>query len=62
MKKAATLHVYAPHLLDGQGMVSGFSFPFETNTHGMINHVGPIYWEILFALIKCTVYTGRRDS
>ncbi|EPQ55571.1 DUF1620-domain-containing protein [Gloeophyllum trabeum ATCC 11539] len=35
----ASVHVFAPHLADGKGLVSGFAFPFDTRTHGIINHV-----------------------
>lgn|SRR6266404_7300891 len=35
----ASGHVYAPHLAGGQGLVSGFTFNFDTETHGIINHV-----------------------
>ncbi|KAI0292365.1 hypothetical protein B0F90DRAFT_1770565 [Multifurca ochricompacta] len=35
----AAAHVYAPHLADGQGLVSGFTFNFDTETHGIISHV-----------------------
>ncbi|KAI0270649.1 DUF1620-domain-containing protein [Gloeopeniophorella convolvens] len=35
----ASAHVYAPHLSDGQGLVSGFTFNFDTEAHGIISHV-----------------------
>ncbi|KDR78137.1 hypothetical protein GALMADRAFT_94668 [Galerina marginata CBS 339.88] len=31
--------VFAGHLVSGQGLASGFVFPFDTNTHGIIGHV-----------------------
>ncbi|TFY78833.1 hypothetical protein EWM64_g5179 [Hericium alpestre] len=34
----ASVHVYAPHLADGKGLVSGFTFSFQTNVHGIIKH------------------------
>lgn len=34
----ASAHVYAPHLAEGKGLVSGFTFNFDTNTHGIISH------------------------
>ncbi|KAA1466837.1 DUF1620-domain-containing protein [Dentipellis sp. KUC8613] len=36
--KKASVHVYAPHLADGKGLVSGYTFPFDTNTNGIIAH------------------------
>lgn len=35
----ASAHVYAPHLAAGKGLVSGFTFNFDTETHGIISHV-----------------------
>ncbi|KAI9435607.1 DUF1620-domain-containing protein [Lactarius indigo] len=35
----ASAHVYAPHLAAGQGLVSGFTFNFDTEAHGIISHV-----------------------
>ncbi|TFK50623.1 DUF1620-domain-containing protein [Heliocybe sulcata] len=35
----ATAHVFVPHLAEGNGLVAGFTFPFDTRTHGIINHV-----------------------
>ncbi|KAI9451269.1 DUF1620-domain-containing protein [Lactarius psammicola] len=35
----ASAHVYAPHLAVGQGLVSGFTFNFDTEAHGIISHV-----------------------
>ncbi|THH17682.1 hypothetical protein EW146_g3182 [Bondarzewia mesenterica] len=34
----ASAHIYAPHLAEGKGLVSGFTFNFDTNTHGIISH------------------------
>ncbi|KAJ3553144.1 hypothetical protein NM688_g3770 [Phlebia brevispora] len=39
--KAASAHILAPHLADGKGLVTGFTFPFETAAHGIIAHVSP---------------------
>ncbi|KZT21772.1 DUF1620-domain-containing protein [Neolentinus lepideus HHB14362 ss-1] len=35
----ANAHVFVPHLAEGQGLVAGFAFPFDTRTHGIINYV-----------------------
>ncbi|KDQ54694.1 hypothetical protein JAAARDRAFT_182191 [Jaapia argillacea MUCL 33604] len=35
----ANAHVFAPHLADGKGLVTGFTFPFNTGVHGIIAHV-----------------------
>lgn len=35
----ASAHVFAPHLADGKGLVTGFTFPFDTAVHGIITHV-----------------------
>jgi ER membrane protein complex subunit 1 len=35
----AAAHVYAPHLAERQGLVSGFTFDFDTQTYGIISHV-----------------------
>jgi hypothetical protein len=35
----AAAHVYAPHMATGKGLVSGFTFNFDTETHGTISHV-----------------------
>ncbi|THH31554.1 hypothetical protein EUX98_g2645 [Antrodiella citrinella] len=37
--RTASAHVLAPHLADGKGLVTGFTFPFATHTHGIITHV-----------------------
>ncbi|KAH9010844.1 DUF1620-domain-containing protein [Lactarius pseudohatsudake] len=37
--RKASAHVYAPHLAAGQGLVSGFTFNFDTEAHGIISHV-----------------------
>jgi hypothetical protein len=31
--------VFAGHLVSGQGLASGFYFPFDTKSHGVIKHV-----------------------
>ncbi|KAI0318194.1 DUF1620-domain-containing protein [Amylostereum chailletii] len=36
--RKGSVHVYAPHLGDGKGLVSGFTFPFDTDVHGIITH------------------------
>ncbi|KAI9509927.1 DUF1620-domain-containing protein [Russula earlei] len=35
----ATAHVYAPHMAARKGLLSGFTFDFDTSTHGIISHV-----------------------
>ncbi|TDL26922.1 DUF1620-domain-containing protein [Rickenella mellea] len=35
----AAAHVYSPHLVEGRGMVTGYTFSFDTNLHGTIEHV-----------------------
>lgn len=35
----ASAHVFAPHLAEGKGLVTGYTFPFETAVHGIIGHV-----------------------
>lgn len=35
----ASAHIFAPHLAEGKGLVTGFTFPFETNQHGIITTV-----------------------
>ncbi|KZT68592.1 DUF1620-domain-containing protein [Daedalea quercina L-15889] len=37
--KKAVAHIFAGHLADGRGLVSGYTFPFETSIHGVISHV-----------------------
>ncbi len=39
----AAAHVYAPHMAAGRGLVSGFTFNFDTETHGTISHVDHIF-------------------
>jgi hypothetical protein len=36
--KKSSIHTFAPHLSDGQGLVTGITIPFDTNTHGIITH------------------------
>lgn len=31
--------MFAPHLAEGKGLVTGYTFPFETAQHGIIGHV-----------------------
>jgi hypothetical protein len=35
----AAAHIYAPHMAAGRGLVSGFTFNFDTEMHGTISHV-----------------------
>ncbi|KAK0200946.1 DUF1620-domain-containing protein [Desarmillaria ectypa] len=35
----ASAEVFAPHLASGKGLVTGFSFPFDTYSHGVITHI-----------------------
>ncbi|RPD68393.1 DUF1620-domain-containing protein [Lentinus tigrinus ALCF2SS1-7] len=37
--KLASAHVFAAHLAEGKGLVTGFTFPFKTGEHGIITHV-----------------------
>ncbi|KAH9886661.1 DUF1620-domain-containing protein [Cubamyces lactineus] len=37
--KQASAHIFASHLAEGKGLVTGFTFPFKTNEHGIISHV-----------------------
>lgn len=37
----ASAHIFAPHLADGKGLATGYTFPFETGVHGIIGHVSP---------------------
>ncbi|PCH43293.1 DUF1620-domain-containing protein [Wolfiporia cocos MD-104 SS10] len=37
--KKASAHIFAAHLANGTGLTVGFTFPFDTATHGIINHV-----------------------
>ncbi|KAI9058646.1 DUF1620-domain-containing protein [Trametes sanguinea] len=37
--KQASAHVFASHLAEGKGMVTGYTFPFKTEEHGVISHV-----------------------
>ncbi|KAI0076779.1 hypothetical protein K474DRAFT_1675313 [Panus rudis PR-1116 ss-1] len=34
----ASAHVFAPHLAEGKGLVTGFTFPFKTEQDGVIVH------------------------
>ncbi|KII83787.1 hypothetical protein PLICRDRAFT_147866 [Plicaturopsis crispa FD-325 SS-3] len=36
--KRAAVQVFAAHLADGKGLLTGFTFPFDTNTHGIISY------------------------
>ncbi|KAK0497691.1 hypothetical protein EDD18DRAFT_1158925 [Armillaria luteobubalina] len=35
----ASAEIFAPHLASAKGLVTGFSFPFETYSHGVITHI-----------------------
>lgn len=35
----ASAHIFASHLAEGKGLVTGFTFPFKTAEHGIISHV-----------------------
>ncbi|KAI0633153.1 DUF1620-domain-containing protein [Trametes polyzona] len=37
--RQASAHVFASHLAEGKGLVTGFTFPFKTAEHGVISHV-----------------------
>ncbi|KAI0686950.1 hypothetical protein BC835DRAFT_1408443 [Cytidiella melzeri] len=37
--RQASAHVFAPHLAEGKGLVTGYTFPFKTSQHGIIGHV-----------------------
>jgi hypothetical protein len=39
LTQKAAAHVYAPHMAGGKGLLSGFTFQFDTGAHGMISHV-----------------------
>ncbi|KAF5352206.1 hypothetical protein D9758_009183, partial [Tetrapyrgos nigripes] len=51
--------IYAPHLAGGQGVLSGFSFKFETFSHGVISHmafdaVSPNPYQIIGRVVLTT--------
>ncbi|KAL4246361.1 ER membrane protein complex subunit 1 [Abortiporus biennis] len=57
--KKASAHIFAPHLADGKGLVTGFTFPFETASHGIITHVAmdaanPEEFRVLSRLVLTT--------
>ncbi|KAJ3478666.1 hypothetical protein NLI96_g9601 [Meripilus lineatus] len=57
--KKASAHVFAPHLAEGKGLVTGFTFPFATATHGIITHVAldtvnPEHYRVLSRLVLTT--------
>lgn len=37
--KMGSAHVFASHLANGTGLVRGYTFPFQTDKHGIIAHV-----------------------
>ncbi|THH04236.1 hypothetical protein EW145_g5667 [Phellinidium pouzarii] len=36
--RLASTHIFAEHAADGKGLVRGYTFPFETSSHGIIMH------------------------
>lgn len=60
--------MYAPHLAAGKGLVSGFTFNFDTETHGIISHVDrpqSIYYnpltQFFFQVALHTAYVKEVD-
>ncbi|KAJ7588211.1 hypothetical protein C8J56DRAFT_1164789 [Mycena floridula] len=37
--QAASAEIFASHLAGGQGLITGFSFAFDTDAHGIISHI-----------------------
>ncbi|KIY63627.1 DUF1620-domain-containing protein [Cylindrobasidium torrendii FP15055 ss-10] len=37
--KFASAEIYSPYLSNGKGLVTGYSFPFETQNHGIIDQI-----------------------
>ncbi|TCD70607.1 hypothetical protein EIP91_002637 [Steccherinum ochraceum] len=61
--RSASAHVLAPHLADGKGLVTGFTFPFATHDHGIITHVAldaanPAELRVLSRLVLTTTTGG----
>ncbi|KAF8884531.1 hypothetical protein BD779DRAFT_1443085 [Infundibulicybe gibba] len=57
--KKATADVFTGHLAEGRGILTGFSFPFDTANHGIINHVAidganPSGWNVVSRLFITT--------
>ncbi|CAL1698629.1 unnamed protein product [Somion occarium] len=57
--RQASAHVLAPHLAEGKGLVTGFTFPFETQKHGIIANVAvdaanPEEFRVLSRLVLTT--------
>ncbi|KAI0920704.1 hypothetical protein AcV5_010378 [Taiwanofungus camphoratus] len=57
--KQASVHVFAPHLADGKGLVTGSTFPFKTNNDGIIKHVAvdvanPEAYQVIARLVVTT--------
>ncbi|KAF9259043.1 DUF1620-domain-containing protein [Marasmius fiardii PR-910] len=55
----ASVELFAPHLADGKGLISGYSFRFDTGLHGTIEHVtmdtaNPSPFQILGRLVVTT--------
>ena len=38
-QQKASAHILAPHLAEGKGLVTGYTFPFNTGSDGIIGHV-----------------------
>ncbi|KAI0743061.1 hypothetical protein C8Q80DRAFT_1192304 [Daedaleopsis nitida] len=60
--KQASAHIFASHLADGKGLVTGYTFPFRTVEHGIIQHVSveaanPEEYRVL-ARLALTTSTG----
>ncbi|KAK7046106.1 hypothetical protein VNI00_007107 [Paramarasmius palmivorus] len=57
--KLASAELFSPHLADGKGMITGFSFPFDTNQYGTIAHLtmdaaNPSMYQVLGRLVITT--------
>nr|VWO96186.1 Non-canonical non-ribosomal peptide synthetase FUB8 (EC (Fusaric acid biosynthesis protein 8) [Ganoderma boninense] len=57
--KTMSAHVLAPHLADEKGLVTGYTFPFKTGEHGIIQHVAleaanPEQYRVLARLLVTT--------
>ncbi|TBU24929.1 hypothetical protein BD311DRAFT_780673 [Dichomitus squalens] len=60
--KTMSAHVFASHLAEGKGLVTGYTFPFKTGEHGIIRHVAveaanPEHYRVL-ARLAVTTTTG----
>ncbi|KAH9911778.1 uncharacterized protein BXZ73DRAFT_93328 [Epithele typhae] len=55
----ASSHVFASHLANGKGLVTGYTFPFQTGDHGIIKHIAvetanPEEFKVLSRLVLTT--------